>query len=451
MDGQDGRGYQNSGRGRRDSDEDGHYGPPSRGTRRSRDSDDDYDNREHRSSRKKPREDDDAPKKREWPPHFESSGASFLFDARSGMFYEPSSDFFYDPKNKLYYSNERRQYFRYDAGKNPHPFQPIGEESEAATAQQGQGGGGQGIITPKVVTAAEEATVELAPGLNSTEAKPEKSESKPKIAISLKSAIPQKDSGTKSLNELAAMERTKLAKQPKRKESTLSAPGEDGNATPGSKSQSHKKHAKDMDKWSDRVKEIRGEDASDAATKASKKVKTTASGQPICVLCRRKFANLEKLQQHEKLSALHKENLAKKAATDAEAAAKQKQMQKSDTQYRDRTKERQAARRQMYGTHVAPDSSSQAEALLAHSLGTSSEPKQAQTIRPEETLNDTNVGNKLLQKMGWKGALGRDAKAMGNDGEGGSVVKKKDDVASNLKSDWERIESLAQGGGGRRR
>ncbi len=43
----------------------------------------------------------DAPRKREWPPHFESSCASYIFDARSGMFYEPASDFFYEPKTKL--------------------------------------------------------------------------------------------------------------------------------------------------------------------------------------------------------------------------------------------------------------------------------------------------------------------------------------------------------------
>jgi hypothetical protein len=60
-------------------------------------------------------------------------------------------------------------------------------------------------------------------------------------------------------------------------------------------------------------------------------------------------------------------------------------------------------------------------------------------IRPEDTLNDTNnVGNKLLQKMGWSSGelLGRT-----------TVNTNGDDVASNLKSDWERIESIAKRGG----
>jgi len=71
-------------------------------------------------------------------------------------------------------------------------------------------------------------------------------------------------------------------------------------------------------------------------------------------------------------------------------------------------------------------------------------------VRPEETLNDANVGNKLLQKMGWKsgGALGRKSSG-GAEGGGDDGPATKTDAASSLKSDWERIESLAQRGGRR--
>jgi len=357
------------------------------------------------------------------------------------MFYEPASDFFYDPKTKLYYGNKKRQYFRYEEDKKPYVFQPVGGDSGAGGGEmRGQVVAG-GIVTPKVVTAAEERSAEVSPGPSAVEMKPEKAEPKPKIAISLKTAVPQRDAGAKSLNEAAALERTKLKeKNIKRKESAMSAAGEN-NANPATLPQAHKKHAKDMNKWSERVKERKEEGGTgEVRPPVCKKVKTTAAGQPICILCRRKFATVEKLQQHEKLSALHKENLAKKAAA-ADAAAKEAQSE-SD-KYRDRSKER----RLMHGgTHAAPESS-HAEALLAHSLGGSSsaENKPSEAVRPEETLNNANVGNKLLQKLGWKsgGGLGRSAQenAMGN----GS----RNDAASNLKSDWERIESLAQRGGRR--
>ena len=295
-------------------------------------------------------------------------------------------------------------------------FQPVGGSAVQTPGQVAGGQGGEGT-SPTVATTKPAENVE----------------SKPKIAISLKTPLPQKDSGTKSsLNEVATKEKAKLKeKNIKRKGSALSAAGEI-NATPATLP--NKKHANNMNVWSERVKEMRDEDTCNEDP--SKKVKTTASGQPICVLCRRKFATVEKLQQHEKLSALHKENLAKKAAADAATAAKKTQ-QEADT-YRDRSKER----RNMYGSHVA-SSSSHAEALLAHSLGSSSSSadrtKPTEIIRPEDTLNnDTNVGNKLLQKMGWKSgeALGRDAA--------------NENARSKLKNDWERIESLAQTGGRRR-
>ena len=91
----------------------------------------------------------------------------------------------------------------------------------------------------------------------------------------------------------------------------------------------------------------------------------------------------------------------------------------------------------MYGSHVPTKSTSHAEALLAEHSAASIVPTEI--IRPEDTLNDTNnVGNKLLQKMGWSSGelLGRT-----------TVNTNGDDVASNLKSDWERIESIANRGG----
>ena len=300
----------------------------------------------------------------------------------------------------------------------PHVFQPVGGGASQAAAVQG---------------------TDTSSGANDKASDRKEQKPKKKIAISLKTA-PPKGGGVKSLNEVAAREKTRLIKENsiKRKESAISAAVENNTAAP-TVPQAHKKHAKDMNIWSDRVKEMKEEDkCTDVQQPPSKKVKTTMSGQPICVLCRRKFATLEKLVQHEKLSALHKENLAKKVASDA---AKKKAQQESDTSYRDRSKER----RQMFGSDAPESSSSHAEALLAHSLGSGAAPertKPAEIIRPEETLNnDTNVGNKLLQKMGWKSgeALGRN----GND-----TAKGNDSAASNLKKDWEKIESLAQNGGG---
>ena len=47
------------------------------------------DEEEKKSSRPQPRP------RREWPPNFETDSGAFIFDGRSGMFYEAESDFFY--------------------------------------------------------------------------------------------------------------------------------------------------------------------------------------------------------------------------------------------------------------------------------------------------------------------------------------------------------------------
>jgi hypothetical protein len=147
---------------------------------------------------------------------------------------------------------------------------------------------------------------------------------------------------------------------------------------------------------------------------------------------------LEKLQQHEKLSALHKENLAKTAGSGGEVA-KQKELATPELMYRDRSKER----RMLYSASSVD--ASRVDMLLASvdPLRSDAE-KKTEVIQPEQALGDANVGNQLLQKLGWKSG-----ETLGRKQEGGNGPESKSgsDVASSLKNDWERIESLVQSGG----
>lgn len=266
--------------------------------------------------RKKPRKsgddwnEDRKPIQREWPPVFESSGASFIFDARSGMFYEPASDFFYDPKTKLYYSNKKQSYFRFVADANPQ-FQPYGVQQNSVTGGSTAVAEGVDPVSEATATAVvppADASASLSTEANASDAtKPlEKAEPKSKIAICLKtSTLPSKDSAKQSLSQVAAIEKSKLIEKTKisRKEVSQATP-----STPApSANHSHKEHAKDMDKWSERVKEMRddatlktpvtgkGKESEDVQANTPKIVKTP-SGQPICVLCKRKFASVEKCE-----------------------------------------------------------------------------------------------------------------------------------------------------------
>lgn len=106
----------------------------------------------------------------------------------------------------------------------------------------------------------------------------------------------------------------------------------------------------------------------------------------ICNLCKRQFTSVEVLTKHVKLSSLHKQNLEdrKKKKT---AAIKEKIV------YRDRAKER----RMKYGDPDEPQPSKLKEKYLKAREVELSLP----TPKVDEPIGSENVGNRLLQKMGW--------------------------------------------------
>jgi hypothetical protein len=308
-----------------------------------------------------------------------------VFDSRSGMFYESRSDFFYDPKSKLYYGNKKGSYFRYDDATNP-PF----------------------IEVHRMVPAA--GTTESPPGDSSTA-----SVSKPDAVIAIKL-------------------KTKKIKKPK---------GSTDAKVVHIVSKVQKEQVANIEKWSEKKAEIQADDpvlpsrtAKPLATTIVPrpapaaadhvKVATTAKGEPMCITCRRKFLTLDKLRLHEKVSEMHKQNLAKLTTS------KEKRELVPSGEYQDRAKKRRA----MHGSDsimpppkkpVVPPSA-KAAPVVAHDLGSN------------------NIGNQLLQKLGWKAgsSLGRKAedKSGGPDGPTSALGRDQSQV-QNLRKDWATIEALA--------
>merc|ERR1740124_2154101 len=215
---------------------------------------------------------------------------------------------------------------------------------------------------------------------------------------------------------------------------------------------SKKKHAVAMNKWAERNREIRSVSESPGATeirtitttKSENTVPTTKCllmgttivktkrGQLVCLLCRRKFTDKRKMKQHLELSELHRHNLNQK-----EAVAK-------TTSYRDRAKER----RNMHGPETKfPDSeANDDDDDDAPSLTKARTVVDAEIVNPSENLGVSNIGNKMLQKLGWKegGALGRQGGGDRRDANNSNYSDTKD----KLKEDWKKIEQLAGSNGG---
>lgn len=128
------------------------------------------------------------------------------------------------------------------------------------------------------------------------------------------------------------------------------------------------------------------------------------------------------MRQHEKHSALHKQNVEKKL-----------KLEEKNAEYRDRASER----RTMYevDTVVPVSTIDQSIVDMGPSLDKARAVTKTETVAPKDTLGENNIGNQMLVKMGWKPK---------SDNVGPSSEHMEDKLAK-LKQDWERIESLSGG------
>ena len=188
------------------------------------------------------------------------------------------------------------------------------------------------------------------------------------------------------------------------------------------------------------------------ATGALKKaIRTTPKGEPICMICKKKFPTLAKLRLHEKGSDLHKKNLlralqekklkAKLAATIAAATAAE---QKRDSEesikiitaqtvtpvYTDRAEKR----RQLHGADLCAPG---AQSLLQLSQTKPQNPEPFDAGMPRiDPLDENNVGHKMLQKMGYDQVQHQHQQKEKNPAGTSSN--------ENLRKEWDRIEAMVQ-------
>jgi RNA-binding protein 5/10 len=328
--------------------------------------------------------------KTRWPPCFETHGSAFVLDARSGMFYEAVSDFFYDPQSQLYYGNQQGAYFRYDSTKRS--FAAVSGTADCAAVDN-----------------------------NAAAAAVEESSSTKKVSISILLK-------TKSLSsEGTAVPTAKRPKKDKPPKENITMPDIAATVVIPKK-----QHAVDMEKWSERQQEIRSVELQNEAGPRNEDPKTptvptTAKGEPICLLCRRRFPSLDKLRHHEAASALHQENLAKqqpKVASHGTVTAKDPvgtTTLSEASAYVDRAQQR----RQMhqYTEKISNNA-------LAH-IDTPS-PSVQEPVDPKRNLDEANIGHQMLQKLGWKSG----------DGLGRSLSTEEAAKApTTLHQDWDRIEA----------
>ena len=357
------------------------------------------------------------PKKVRWPPCFETNGSAFVLDTRSGMFYETISDFFYDPKSKLYYGNKQSAYFQYDPVKRS--FINLSENKQDTAECEGN------IVVDNL-------------GPSSTKQAPEIK--KTSITINLK---------TKSLAP------TKPGKKPKKEDGSAK---DKSNIVISEPVTVPKQHAMNIEKWSERQVEIRQqvyEGKSKVGDDDRVQPVATAKGEPICLLCRRRFPNLDKLRHHEEVSNLHKENLAKQAALATVEKGEQSIIAKNaimpnvttTATYLDRAEQRRQlhqSEKMIVNTGLTLNSDVQSVVSADTYHSRTSIEVEAKNIT-SSTLDESNIGHQMLQKLGWKSGnvLGKKTDC-GNPAADSVRQSESATTTSRMEQDWDRIEAVSK-------
>jgi OCRE domain/G-patch domain len=389
----------------------------------------------------------------EWPPCFQDHSEGFVLDSRSGkpiyiatcldgwfnflktttdrrspchtyctwlliitgMFYEEKSDFFYDPTSKLYYGNKKGAYFSYNADKDT--FVPIDSSAEDGETKKLPPAGSKGATTTE-----DQDHLMLVPhGANHKTETTEPSKHK-MIAIKIKTKIATPIKKKKKRSDSTTTDHPVIVKDKDKDKPPMSGDNEPANVI-------QKQHEASLMRWSERQDELaksrEGETGTGTNAGGLSRPRFTKHGKPICWVCKRKFDSLEKLQRHEEMSTMHKENLAKQKDHSNENVAKLPG-EESGKYYVDRAQQR----RDLYGPELTlPDPVFHGVNVSGTTSALPSNGDEQLSIDPNST---NNVGQQMLEKLGWKEGtmLGR-----GND-------QQKEQQAA-LAQDWNRIESLA--------
>merc|ERR1719397_1750415 len=133
-------------------------------------------------------------------------------------------------------------------------------------------------------------------------------------------------------------------------------------------------------------------------------------GSLACLLCARQFQTREKLQKHNTMSDLHTKNLEEwrsRRGKDLGGQSQDQDQQDQTYQYKDRAKER----RKKFGKEELPPENKFKDKYMAAMADVAA--SGAPTGADAPKLDDSNLGNRMLQKMGWKDGLGLGKKNQG--------------------------------------
>ncbi|XP_037346356.2 RNA-binding protein 5 [Pungitius pungitius] len=313
--------------------------------------------------------------------------STYQYDESSGFYYDPQTGLYYDPNTHYYYNSQTQQYLYWDSEKQT--YVPASTDANAMLKDNMAAGKKE----PK-------------------EGKEKKEKPKSKTAQQIakdmerwaKSLNKHKENFKGSFQSISQEERKEAAaadagfilfekKQAGSLEGLMPEMPRGPEEEPPSSSVNSSKCGLVAAYSGDSDPE---EGAADCDGGDGGQDKLTDWTKLACLLCRRQFPNKESLIRHQQLSDLHKKNLEvfhRSKLTEAEL--EELERKETELKYRDRA----AERREKYGIPEPP-------APKKKKFNQPTTPVINYEQPTKDGLNSDNIGNKMLQAMGWKEGKG---------------------------------------------
>ncbi|XP_025940698.1 RNA-binding protein 5 isoform X2 [Apteryx rowi] len=309
--------------------------------------------------------------------------STYQYDESSGYYYDPITGLYYDPNSQYYYNALTQQYLYWD-----------GEKETYMPAAEG-------------ITYQQTATTTTTKEVKEKKEKP-KSKTAQQIAKDMerwaKSLNKQKENFKNSFQPLSTREE-------ERKESAAADAGFALFEKKGALSERQQILPEVIKNGEDEnplkrglVAAYSGDSDNDEdllERMENEEEKLTDWKKMACLLCRRQFPNKDALIRHQQLSDLHKQNMdiyrrSKLSEQELEAL----ELREREMKYRDRA----AERREKYGIPEPPEP----KRKKVYDAGTVNYEQPT-----KDGLDNSNIGNKMLQAMGWREGSGLGRKCQG--------------------------------------
>ncbi|XP_038128924.1 RNA-binding protein 5 isoform X2 [Cyprinodon tularosa] len=317
--------------------------------------------------------------------------STYQYDESSGYYYDPQTGLYYDPNSQYYYNTQTQQYLYWDSEKQTYVPAPGNTNPGQNDKANGSAGGNK---------------------------EPKEKKEKPKSKTAQQIAKDM-ERWAKSLNK--QKENFKSSFQPISQEDRKEAAAADAGYTLFEKKGGLDRLMQEVARYAEEEElPISSANSSKCGLVAAysgdsdpeeggggvgaggetdggdmSQDKLTDWKKMACLLCRRQFPNKEGLMRHQQLSDLHKKNLeVLRRSKMSEAELEELERKETEQKYRDRA----AERREKYGIPEPPvpkkKKFSQPAAAVNYEQPT------------KDGLTSDNIGNKMLQAMGWKEGKG---------------------------------------------